>query len=287
MRRWPGDPTRIATPRADHLDAVVGGNRHATSPARPKPGGEWDAWYALPRKSRHRLIGSRFCAAGGLQPDVLALLIEAETGQDWRHCLAWFYREALASIREERASRDRRSHDQLARRHQFPTYYLYRTHLVRQLGYPSLYAYRKAMGWDGHDRQPELPALAPSKYQRKAKPCPADPGSRCPPPNSSRCATGPNDTGPQRTADASSSAPLAAPPATPLARPRSARGSTDTSSTSPPRAAALWPRARSATAQLSPPTPTGASPARPWRCEGLALAGPPCGPPIIRNTYAL
>lgn len=85
-------------------------------------------------------------------PDVLADFIDARLHTD-DNPLDWYYRTALAAIEEVRAARNRDRHLQLAKRYELPSYYQYRTIIVQEAGYKSLWHYRQEQGW-GENRSP-------------------------------------------------------------------------------------------------------------------------------------
>jgi len=137
------------TPICDLLDSVIGVESHATRPS-GRAGGEWDQWRALPRRHRRVLIGAGFATPHGMAPDVLADFIIArrcDGAEHYDEALAWFYRTALAAVRERRAAANRDRHERVAKQHGQPTYYAHRTEYVRQLGHASLWHYRKAKEW--------------------------------------------------------------------------------------------------------------------------------------------
>lgn len=99
----------MSTPIGDRFDQVIGAEAHASSPTvKGKHGGEWDAWYALPRRTRRRLIGAGFARKGAMEPDVLADLITRQgVTDDYREALDWFYRTAIAALDERQRERRR------------------------------------------------------------------------------------------------------------------------------------------------------------------------------------
>lgn len=132
------------------LDYVVGGDRIASRPARPQyAGGEWDSWWHKPARTRRRLVGAGYAHPRGLAPDQLAEVIASRLGGtvDHRDAVDWYVRHALLALEERRRlvrwERERR----LLWQESQPTYYAYRTAWCRDHGYPSVWAYRKALGW--------------------------------------------------------------------------------------------------------------------------------------------
>lgn len=139
------------TPIGDLFDLVVQGEAHASSPGR-HPGGEWDPWFALPRRTRRILIGARMARSGALMPDQLADLIVRRHPCLDEPPLDWYFRTALAAIQERRYASNRDRHQRLAWGGSFTpgafrTYYRYRDARVREMGFCSLWHYRKAKGW--------------------------------------------------------------------------------------------------------------------------------------------
>lgn len=132
------------TPLCDLLDHVLRGEAHRSN-APSKRGGEWDAWFALPQRSRRRLIGARWARFGALPPDVLADRIRDVIAVD--DPLVWFYRTALAAIDERQRAANVDRHVRVAVDGGDVSYYARRTRLVQQVGHPSLWHYRVARGW--------------------------------------------------------------------------------------------------------------------------------------------
>ena len=136
------------TPIGDHFDHVVAGEAHRSSPGR-YPGGEWDAWFALPRRKRRILIGAGFARRHGMWPDDLADLIERRHPNLDEPPLEWFYRTTFQVLRERRAARNRDRHQRVASQSGHVSYYRRRAALAVEAGYPSFWQYRKAK-WHDH-----------------------------------------------------------------------------------------------------------------------------------------
>lgn len=151
------------TPINDSIEGVIGAERHASSPSpsRRRPGGEWDAWHALPNLSRRRLIGARWARHGGMQPDVFADLIAVNTGlDDYRTALEWFYTTALLAVDERRSAHNHNTHLAIAQRHGLPTYYAYRNLQAQFNGHTSLWHLRQERGWARPRRAPWKPQMS-------------------------------------------------------------------------------------------------------------------------------
>jgi len=85
-------------------------------------------------------------------PDQLADLIVRRHPCLTEPPLDWYFRTALATIRERRPVSNRDRHQRLAIGASTPTrpfknYYRYRDARVREMGFCSLWHYRKAKGW--------------------------------------------------------------------------------------------------------------------------------------------
>lgn len=151
------------TPITDRLRAVVGAEAHASSPTRThdhagrrvERGGEYDAWYALPARSRRRLIGAGWARKGAMQPDELADLIARNGGpSDYREALEFYYRLALLAIDERRRAYEIDTRNARAKAAGQPSYFHYRNQQARAAGHASLWQYRKSKGW-GSGRRPK------------------------------------------------------------------------------------------------------------------------------------
>lgn len=130
------------TPIGDHFDLVVRGEAHRSSPGR-HPGGEWDAWFALPRRQRRVLIGAGFARRNAMWPDDLADMIQRNHPNLGGPPLEWFYRSAFDVLRERRHARNRDRHLRLAKRSGHRTYYERRAALAVEAGFVSFWHYRK------------------------------------------------------------------------------------------------------------------------------------------------
>lgn len=156
-----GGQVSSPTPIGDHFDHVVRGEAQRSSPGNPKHrrhrhrGGEWDAWFALPRRKRRILIGARFARRNAMWPDELADMIERNHPNLDGPPLDWFYRTAFEVLRERRAARNRDRHLRVARQSGHSTYYRRRAALAVEAGYPSFWQYRKAKWSPTVDRQLE------------------------------------------------------------------------------------------------------------------------------------
>lgn len=131
------------TPIGDHFDRIVRGEAHRSSPGR-HPGGEWDAWFALRRRSRRILTGAGFARRNAMWPDDLADMIERNHPNLDEPALDWFYRTAFEVLRERRHARNRARHLRVANQSGHSTYYQRRQALAVDAGYPSFWQYRKA-----------------------------------------------------------------------------------------------------------------------------------------------
>jgi hypothetical protein len=148
-----GGQVSSPTPIGDHFDRIVRGEAHRSSPGRrPSPGrhrgGEWDGWFALPRRKRRILIGAQFARRNAMWPDDLADMIERNHPNLDGDPLEWFYRTTFQVLRERRAARNRDRHLRVARQSGHATYYQRRAALAAEAGYPSFWHYRKSK-WGG------------------------------------------------------------------------------------------------------------------------------------------
>lgn len=84
----------------------------------------------------------------GEQPDVFADLLRRYAGSQVEpDPIDWFLRTATRAVREAQAAANLDRHRRVARSTGHKTYYAHRDAWCRLHGYPSLWAYRKAMGW--------------------------------------------------------------------------------------------------------------------------------------------
>lgn len=116
-------------------------------------GGEWDYIRELPLRTRRVLTGAGYMRLRAMYPDEFAELLRNHPATNLEgacdtDCHAWFVRHALAAIRERRTAHHYNRHLAVARASGHRTYYARRVELVGELGYPSLWAYRKAQGWE-------------------------------------------------------------------------------------------------------------------------------------------
>lgn len=131
------------TPFGDRFELVLQAEAHRSAPGR-HPGGEWDAWFALPRRTRRVLIGARFARRGGLEPDVLAdLIVRNHPNLGGELPLEWFYRSCLEVLAERRRARHRDRHLRVAVESGHGSYYERRCALAVAAGFPSFWAYRR------------------------------------------------------------------------------------------------------------------------------------------------
>jgi hypothetical protein len=83
-----------------------------------------------------------------MAPDQLAHIIDQHKSfPGYGEALEWFYRTALASIREQQYARNVDRHRRVARQSGHPSYYARRVALAQAQECPSLWAYRKHRGW--------------------------------------------------------------------------------------------------------------------------------------------
>lgn len=138
--------TPTETPIGDELERVCEGEIHRTSPPR-RAGGEWDPWKALPRRTKLRLIGAGYARRGGLEPDVLADVIVRNKPDVADDPLGWYYRTALAALRERRSASRKDRRNRLARAAGCRTEYAYRTLQAQAAGFETFWQYRLARKW--------------------------------------------------------------------------------------------------------------------------------------------
>lgn len=139
------------TPIGDHYELVVRGEAHRSKPG-PRRGGEWDPWFALPRRQRRILIGARFARPDAMWPDDLADLIVRNHPNLDTEPLDWYYRTSLQVLRERRAARNRDRHLRVATESGHATYYRRRAALATAAGYPTFWQYRKTK-WHRTDKE--------------------------------------------------------------------------------------------------------------------------------------
>lgn len=146
------------TPITDRLAHVIGGEAHATTPADDKrAGGEWDAWYALPRRTRKRLTGAGYARRGAMQPDVFADLLRSRGfGDDYRQALERFYGEALLAIIETRRARTNNSRARQAKATGHRSYFALRNARAVALGYRSFWHLRATIAKGEHQPTTEM-----------------------------------------------------------------------------------------------------------------------------------
>lgn len=133
---------RTDTPIGDELERVTEGETHRTSAGRHR-GGEWDAWYHLPLRTRQRITGAGYARRYGRPPDELADIITHNKPDVADDPLGWFYRQTLRALTERRqaARRDRRL--RLAAAHGHRTEYEYRVAQARAAGFDTFWQYRQ------------------------------------------------------------------------------------------------------------------------------------------------